>query len=183
MFRHTKPATWWGDRRTNLSPEFSPARSVQVRQAYFGRTEAITRNCAGTISNCSVRSSPILCMTPQSNGQIRLSGSITPSMRGSVAGRLPVVRLGACSVKALSPALAARVIFSTSTVAKAMGRSSEAKCSSASLSFFERLLCKLWFKSATKSSCRRVISVAGADEYELQSPTCDRNGAIRLRSR
>lgn len=24
---------------------------------------------------------------------------------------------------------------------------------------------------------------AGADEYELQSPTCDRNGAIRLRSR
>jgi hypothetical protein len=46
--------------------------SVQVRQAYFGRTVTITRNWAGTMSKRSLRSSPILCMTPQPQGQIRL---------------------------------------------------------------------------------------------------------------
>jgi len=77
--------------------------SVQVRQAYFGRTVTMTRNCAGTMSSRSLRSSPILCMTQQPQGQLRLSGSMTSSMRGSAAGRLPMVRFGADLVVVLSP--------------------------------------------------------------------------------
>jgi hypothetical protein len=69
--------------------------TVQVWQAYFGRTVTMTRSWAGTISSRSLRSSPILCMMPQPQGQIRLSGSMTTSMRGSAVGRLPMVRFGA----------------------------------------------------------------------------------------
>ena len=36
----------------------------QVRQAYLGRTIAITRRMAGTMSSASLTSSPILCMPP-----------------------------------------------------------------------------------------------------------------------
>jgi hypothetical protein len=64
--------------------------------------------------------------TPQPQGQIRLAGSMTSSMRGSAAGRLPMVRFGAGLVAAMSPVLAARVSFSVSTSAKAMDRSSNA---------------------------------------------------------
>ena len=135
--------------------------SVQVRQAYFGRTVTITRSWAGTMSSRSLRSSPILCMTPQPQGQIRLAGSMISSIRGSAAGRLPMVRFGA-DLAAPSPALAARVSFSASTSASAMDRSSNANCRSSSESFSERLPCRAWFSSAIRCSCRRVISVSAA---------------------
>ena len=67
--------------------------SVQVRQAYLGRTVTITRSCAGTMSSRSVRSSPILCICPQPHGHIRLSGSTICSIRGRLSGRLPRLRL------------------------------------------------------------------------------------------
>lgn len=69
--------------------------TVQIRQAYFVRTVTMTRNYAGTMSSRSLRFSPILCITPHPQGQIRPSGSIISSIRGNVAGKLPMVRLGA----------------------------------------------------------------------------------------
>lgn len=135
--------------------------SVQARQAYFGRTVTMTRNWAGTISNRSLRSSPILCMMQQPQGQIGLAGSMISSTRGSAAGRLPMVRSGAGLV-APSSAFAARVFFSASTSAKAMDRSSNANCRSSSDSFSDRLPCRAWFNSAIRCSCRRVISVSAA---------------------
>ena len=126
------------------------------------------------MSSRSERSSPILCMTPQPQGQIRLAGSMISSIRGSAAGRLPMVRLIA-GLAAPSPALAARVSFSASTSAKAMDRSSNASCLSSSESFSDRLPCRAWFNSAIhwpkvvclqttigRCSCRRVISVSAA---------------------
>lgn len=135
--------------------------SVQVRQAYFGRTVTITRNWAGTMSSRSLRSSPILCMTPQPQGQVRLAGSMISSMRGSAAGRLPMVRFGAGLVVPLS-ALAAQVSFSASTSASAIERSSNASCRSSSDSFSDRLPCKARFSSAIRCSWRLVISVSAA---------------------
>ncbi len=44
-------------------------------------------------------------MTPQPQGQIRLSGSMTSSMRGSAAGKLPTMRFGAALVAVLSQIL------------------------------------------------------------------------------
>ena len=45
-----------------------------ARQAYFGRTVTSTRNCAGTMSRRSARSSPIFTISPQPQGQNVLSG-------------------------------------------------------------------------------------------------------------
>lgn len=113
---------------------------VQIRQAYWRRTVTMTRNCAGMMSSRSLRSSPILCIRPQPHGQIKLSGSMTSSIRGNVAGKLPMVRLGAGLVVP-SPALAARFSFSASTSASAIDRSSNASCRSSSDSFSDRFLC------------------------------------------
>jgi len=56
---------------------------VQARQAYVGRAVTMTRNRAGTMSSRSIRSAPILCITPQPQGQIRLSDSIISSILGN----------------------------------------------------------------------------------------------------
>lgn len=79
--------------------------SVQVRQAYFGRPVTITRSWAGTMSSRSLRTSSILCRMPQPQGHIKLSGSMTSSMRGSAAGRLLMVHYRA-GLFVDSPALA-----------------------------------------------------------------------------
>ena len=131
--------------------------SVQPRQAYFGRMVTMTRSCAGTMSRRSVRSSPIRCSGPQPQGQFRLSGSITTSMRGSAAGRLPMVRRGA-GRGAVSSVLVPRSAFSASTSARATDSSSKASCRSSSESFSDRLPCRAWFSSAIRCSCLRVIS-------------------------
>jgi len=136
--------------------------AVQVRQAYFGRTVTMTRDCDGTMSSRSLRSSPILCMTPPPQGQLRLSGSMTSSMRGSAAGRLPMVRFGADLVVVLAPVLAASWSFYTSTSAKAIDRFSNASCRSSSVSFSDRLPCRAGFSYAIRCSCHRVIFVSAA---------------------
>ena len=65
-----------------------------TKQAYFGRTVTITRNCAGTMSSRSVRSRPIRTISPQPQGQSVLSGSIICSIRGRCSGKWPRLRAG-----------------------------------------------------------------------------------------
>ena len=54
-----------------------------------------TRNCAGTMSRRSLRSSPIRSISPQPHGQSVLSRSITRSIRGRCSGRWPILRTAA----------------------------------------------------------------------------------------
>lgn len=74
LSRHIAHDLRWLGHKTFFTP------SVLVLQAYFGRTITMTGNGTWTMSNRSLRSSPILCMMPQSQEQIRLAGSMTSSM-------------------------------------------------------------------------------------------------------
>ncbi len=121
--------------------------SVHVRQAYFGRIVTMTRSCAGTMSNRSVRSSPILCICPQPHGHSRLSGSTISSIRGRPSGRFPRLRVtGTClSRDAEGVARASSAAASHSSIA--IVRSSNASCRSSSVSVSDFLPCSAWRSS------------------------------------
>ncbi len=115
----------------------------------------MTRSCAGMISSRSVRSSPILCISPHPHGQFRLSGSTTRSIRGKSLGRLPRLRLAALRADACVGACSSCCV---STSATAVSRSSKARCRSSSSSFSDFLPCTTWFSSAMRCSKRLLAS-------------------------
>jgi hypothetical protein len=75
------------DRRAGVCACMAP--SSHARQAYLGRRVTTTRNCAGTMSSRSLRSSPIWCRTPLQHGQLLSSMSTTTSTRGKCTGSAP----------------------------------------------------------------------------------------------
>lgn len=128
--------------------------SVQDRQAYLDRRVTMTRTCAGITSSRSDRSSPMRCRHPP-QGQIKLSGSITSSIRGRWLGSEP--RLIALGFDARLPC-GASASSSAWTAAMAVSKSSSAR-SNWSRSVFSDLRPKAaCLNAATSLSSRSIRS-------------------------
>jgi len=114
----------------------------------------MTRNWAGTMSNRSETSSPMQCRQPP-QAQVRLSGSITSSMRGKCSGTDP--RLAA---RGLAGRLAARASASSSAwiAAMAVSRSSSASSNWSGSLFSDRRPKAACLKAATSFSSRAIRS-------------------------
>ena len=114
------------------------ARSSGVRNGrLLGR--AVTRNCAGTMSSRSLRSSPIFAISPQPQGHSVLSGSITRSIRGRCSGRCPMLRAGAGRSGDGAGFGGETGFTASSSSAAAATRSSKASWRSSAASFSDRL--------------------------------------------